>query len=162
MDYIGDDIENSCFIGELSLDGSIRGVNGAIAMIVSVLNRGFKRIFLPRENETEVNCISGIDIIPVDNLIELLDILNNKKKAEPIKPINFTSYMDNLENTIDFAHIKGQFVAKRALEIAAAGGHNVLMIGPPGSGKTMMAKALSGILPPLTFKESLEVTKSIR
>ncbi|MEX1377007.1 MAG: YifB family Mg chelatase-like AAA ATPase [Eubacteriales bacterium] len=156
---IGADISKSCFIGELSLDGSVRGINGVIAMLVEAVEQGFERIYIPSENKNEVACVEGIEIIPIDNLIQLINILNSKEPPVPLETIDYRALVEKSKSHIDFSHIKGQFLAKRALEIAAAGGHNVLMIGPPGSGKTMLATALSGIMPPLSFEEAMEVTK---
>ena len=156
---ISADISKSCFIGEMSLDGSVRGINGVIAMLVEAINQGYERIYIPNENKNEVACMEGIEIVPVDNLIQLINILNGKEKAHVLETIDYKTLVEKSKSHIDFSHIKGQFIAKRALEIAAAGGHNVLMIGPPGSGKTMLATALSGIMPPLSFDEAMEVTK---
>ena len=156
---IGNDLSSACFIGELSLDGSVKGVNGVIAMIVEAVNQGFKRIYIPEDNKNEVACISGIEIVPVDNLINLINVLNGAKDAQCLDAVDYQSLIEKSVSDIDFSHIKGQYMAKRALEISAAGGHNVLMIGPPGSGKTMLATALAGIMPPLSFQEALEVTK---
>jgi len=156
---INADISKSCFIGELSLDGSVRGIRGVIAMLVEAINQGFDKIYIPSSNKNEVACINGIEIIPIDNLVQLIKILNAKEKTVTLKVVDYRTLVENSKSHIDFSHIKGQFMAKRALEIAAAGGHNLLMIGPPGSGKTMLATALSGIMPPLSFDEALEVTK---
>ncbi|MBN2880225.1 MAG: YifB family Mg chelatase-like AAA ATPase [Clostridia bacterium] len=153
------DLSESCFIGELSLDGSVRGVVGAIAMLVEAVRQGFKRIYIPSENKNEVSCVAGIEIVPVDNLVQIIGILNGQINAVPMETVEYKKLIEKSESNIDFCHIKGQFLAKRAMEIAAAGGHNVLMIGPPGSGKTMMATALAGIMPPMSFDEALEVTK---
>ena len=153
------DLSKSCFIGELSLDGSVRGVNGVIAMMVEAVNQGFKEIYIPSENKKEVSCITGIKIIPIDSLVQIIKILNSDEEIQFLETVDYKSLIEKSQSDIDFSHIKGQFMAKRALEIAAAGGHNVLMIGPPGSGKTMLATALAGIMPPLSFEEAMEVTK---
>ncbi|MGD9569733.1 MAG: YifB family Mg chelatase-like AAA ATPase [Sedimentibacter sp.] len=149
--------EKTCIIGELSLDGNITAVDGALPMVISMRNNNFKRAIIPDDNKEECGAIEGINIIPVDNLKELVCYLNGYSDIEPYKVI----YNDNNNEkfTEDFSEIKGQPAMKRAVEIAAAGMHNVLMLGSPGSGKTMIARRIPTILPDLTFEESMEVTK---
>lgn len=155
---IKNQIDDICFIGELSLDGKITKVDGALPLVISLRNFNVKKVIIPIENKEECGVIDNIDIIPIDTLIDLVYYLNEEIEIPPYKSI----YMDSLlehQYEEDFSEIKGQTALKRAVEIAAAGGHNLLMLGPPGSGKTMIAKRIPTILPDLSFKESLEVTK---
>ena len=154
-----DALNDFTVFGELSLDGSVRPVRGALPMVISALERGVKRLMLPKENLNEVRCIEGIALYPVETLQGAIRHLTGQLPIQPPEPIPDAQLIHNIEHAEDFKHVKGQSRAKRALEIAAAGGHNVLLIGPPGSGKTLMARCMPSILPDMTFAEALETTR---
>lgn len=150
--------EKTCVIGELSLDGKINPVDGALPMVISMRGNNFEKVIIPYENKEECGAIDGIDVIPVESIRDLVHYLNGYSDIEPYKVMY--SHSDNTENfREDFSEIRGQPAMKRAVEIAAAGMHNILLLGSPGSGKTMVARRIPTILPDLTFEESLEVTK---
>ena len=146
-------------IGELSLSGDVVGVRGALSMTIAARERGLSAVMLPKENAQEAACIEGIEILPVESLRQVVDHLHGKRRIKPLESVPYEAQLRGRRMASDFADVRGQRSAKRALEIAAAGGHNVLMIGPPGSGKTMMARCLPGILPDMTLDEALEVTR---
>ncbi len=157
---MAENISEYIIMGELSLDGSLQPIKGALPIAIQAKKEGFKGFILPEQNAREAAIVSGLEVYGVNNITEVIDFFNAEKQLERTEINTRETFFNNL-NTFeyDFADVKGQESIKRCMEIAAAGGHNIILIGPPGAGKTMLAKRLPSILPPMTLQEALETTK---
>ena len=155
--FVRQPLDSCLFVGELALDGQLRPINGILSIALMARKRKIKTIFAPIANAGEAKLVKDLNVIAINNLAELIEHLEGKKILEPAVPSEFN--FSNIKILFDMAHIKGQEHVKRAMEISAAGAHNMLMSGPPGSGKTLIARTMPSILPDLTIEEALELTK---
>ena len=155
-----DELENYVIMGELSLDGGLQPIKGILPIAIKAREEGFKGFILPKQNAREAAVVNNLDVYGVENITEVIDFFNGESTLEPTIVNTREEFFSNLNHLeINFSDVKGQESVKRALEVSAAGGHNIIMVGPPGAGKSMLAKRLPTILPPLSLQEALETTK---
>lgn len=157
---ISEELDKYIIMGELSLDGSLKAIKGALPIAIKAREEGFKGFILPAQNAREAAVVNNLEVYGVENITEVVDFLNKKKALEPVRVNTRDEFNKSTKSyETDFSDVRGQENVKRAMEIAAAGNHNIIMIGPPGAGKTMLAKRVASILPPFTLQEALETTK---
>lgn len=157
---VSDEVDKYVIMGELSLDGGLQPIKGALPIAIKAREEGFKGFFLPKQNVKEAAIVDGLEVYGIENVLEVIDFLEGRGDLQPTIFDTREEFYKTLDfPEFDFSDVKGQESIKRCMEIAAAGGHNIILIGPPGSGKTMLAKRLPSILPPMTLKEALETTK---
>ena len=157
--FFGRSVDDTMFLGELALDGRIRPVKGALPVAVAARDAGIKRLVVPAQNAREAAVVEGVEVFGVESLPAVVDMVNSPESVTPVAGETLAALGEVISGALDYRDVRGQHHAKRAIEVAGAGGHNIIMVGPPGSGKTMLAKRLPSILPPLTLEEAIQTTK---